>query len=133
MRRPSCPTAIALGLALAGCSQSTGIPQVDKARDVMATTLGIGPELRPVGDAADRAARRAEAAGHSGRADEMATAVGRGAGEVACAGLNMRKPAARQAARTFDQHAPNIEHKDEAVSAYRSFVDRLPDMPNPCT
>lgn len=133
MRSSASITAIALGLALAGCSQSTGIAQVDRARDTMSTALGIGPELHPVGDAADHAARSAEAAGRTGDAKGIATAVGRGTVEVVCAGVSMRKPAAQQGARTFDARVPEIDGRRRAMDTYRAAVDVMPDMPSPCS
>lgn len=118
---------------LAGCSRSSGIPQVDRARDEIASALGIGTAFTPIGDAADAAARDAEAAGRRGDARGIARAVGGGTARVVCAGMSLRGSAAAQTASTVERLAPDIEHKAEAVATYRAYAARIPDMPNPCT
>jgi hypothetical protein len=125
--------AVATCATLAGCSRSSGIPQVDRARDEIASALGIGPAFAPIGDAADVAARNAEAAGRHGDARGIARAVGGGTARVVCAGMSLRGRAAAQTASTVDRLAPDIEHKAEALATYRAYAARIPDMPNPCT
>lgn len=86
------PPLIAITL-LCGCSETSGIPQVDRARDRVAAEIGTTPAMRQVGAAADRSARRAAAAGATGDVSRMADAVGRGTVDVVCAGANARSDA----------------------------------------
>lgn len=123
---------ILLALAVAACSQPSGVEQVDRARDGVKAALGVGTDLDAVGDAATRAVREAEAAGRTGNPADMAGAVGRGTGSVLCAGAGVRKPAARQTLRTIQDRAPAIEGKDAATALLRNVVEAMPDVPNPC-
>lgn len=134
MHRPAPLLVVAASaLTLCGCSRSSGNPEIDAVRDRVAAVFGMGPASTRIADAADGAARDAEAAGRSGDPKAMADAVGKGAGKVLCAGLSARRSVAGETAGAFDRLAPDIEHKNEAVTAYRSFVDRIPDTPNPCS
>lgn len=62
----------------------------------------------------------------------MAAAVGAGTAKVLCAGVAAKKPMARQLGNTFDTRVPEVEGKRQAVEAYRSTIDMLPEIPTPC-
>ena len=131
MSKTSCPTAIALGLLVAGCSQSSGIDEVDRVRDRVQAQFG-GTELRPVADAAQRAVGRADAAASTRDPSAMAGAVGRGTAEVLCSGVAAKGAVAGRLAREFRSGVPEIAGKRAAVEAYEAVAGNSPGPSVPC-
>lgn len=132
MSKNPCPTAIALGLMLAGCSQSSGIPQVDRVKERVEAEVGMTQEIRPVADAADRAVRAAGAASATRDPAKMAAAVGTGTADVLCAGVKGKVAVANRLGTEFDKSIPEGDAKRTAIDAYKATTDLVPAIPTPC-
>ena len=124
--------AVATLLLAPGCSRPTGIAQVDRARATLDQRLHLDPSLDEIGDAATTAVERADGAGRSGNIAEMAHAVGKGTGEVLCAGVKATGPARRQIGRTAVRELGADQATRPLRDTYEQAVGALADMPNPC-
>lgn len=118
-------------LTLAACSESTGVPQVDRTRDAIQAEVGTTPAMRRLGDTAMNAARRAERAGETGGVREMGAAVTRGSVDVLCAGAGTRNDAAGALAAASANALPGEKAVADAADTVKRAAARLPNI-NPC-
>lgn len=113
------------------CSDTTGIAQVDRARDAVQAEVGTTPAMRRLGDTAMGAARQAERAGETGNARQMGGAIANGTVDVLCAGSDASADAASALATTSARTLPGEAVVGQAVDAVRGAAARLPTV-NPC-
>jgi len=123
--------ALSAVLTLAACSESTGVPQVDRARDAIQAEVGTTPAMRRLGDSAMNAARRAERAGETGGVREMGEAVTKGTVDVLCAGSDARGDAAGALAASSAHALPGERVVGRATDAIHKATAGLPNV-NPC-
>lgn len=120
---------IVILITSAGCSQSSGVPEIDRVRDRVAAQVDVDPSLRRVADAADGAARTASRAR---TVEDAAAAVGSGTMAVACAGVQVRKPIADKAGAMFARDVPEGEGKRLLAEGYAQADQAAQALPNPC-
>lgn len=119
-------------MMLSACSDSTGIAEVDKAKNNAMTATGVQTDLAPISRAAKRAIEKANTAGESGSADQMAKAISTGTGEVLCAGYDNKGEISGQIARDVDVNTPDSAEKRKLTEAYEGLKGTMPDLPSPC-
>lgn len=118
-------------ISIVACSESTGVPEVDRARDALEAEVGSTPALRKLGDTASQAAQKAARAGETGDMKAIGSAVGQGSVDVLCAGNDARKDAGATLTSSATASLSNEPVVVKAADAYRNVADKLPSM-TPC-